>query len=295
MTLDELIDEQVGETSNHNHLLENGVAASESKPDATELSEIVQEHAENCDCGSCYFENDANFSKLESKSDEEPWYVRYGGYAKVALGSAMATVSSFLHCYYYWCHDFAHNRMVSVPLWWPDIKFTGFEWEVLNWFGGELVGILLMAAAGCMIAQGFQHNDKIIDRQKDLSARKVKAEKEYHNIIEKYAPQLKSLADKIRAKYHSSEDKNLLISKEKEEEIYAKRHPWRAKFEKLFSKPAAMPTAVALHTGLMFAVYKWWVDAYYTGQKFLTQGDINITEGMAWNYAVVPSLITLWL
>jgi hypothetical protein len=150
-----------------------------------------------------------------------------------------------------------------------------------------------MAAAGCVIAQGFQHNDKIIDRQKDLSARKTKAEKEYRNLIEKYAPQLKSIADKIKAKYHEAEDKNLLISKEDEEKIYAEKHPWRTKFEKLFSKPAAMPTAMAVHTGLMFAVYKWWADVYYGGSRFLSENP-TITEGMAWNYAVVPSLITLW-
>ncbi len=301
MALEDVLDEQAGETPNHNYLLENGsengngiVASKSELKDATELSEIVQEHAEDCNCDFCYFGNDANFSKPSPKTKPEPWYVRYGGYAKIALGSTAATISSFLHCYYYWCHDFAHNKTVSVPLWWPELKFTGYEWEALNFFGGELVSIILMAAAGCLMAQGFEHNDKIIDRHKDLSARKTKESEEYRSLIKKYAPQIKSLADKIKAKYHSAKDKKLLISKEEEERIYAQKHPWRHKFEKIFSKPAALPTAMAVHTGLMFAIYKWWSDVYGNGQKFLSEGAVNITEGMAWNYAVVPSLITLW-
>lgn len=304
MALDDVLNGQVGETQNHSNFTENRLSSNGiNNVDAgtnieTKLAENIsdlEEHPENCDCDFCYFENDANFSKLESKTKPELWYVRYGGYAKIALGSAVATASSFLHCYYYWCHDFAHNLMVSVPLWWPELRFTGYEWEVLNFFCGELASIILMAGAGCLIAQGFAHNDKIIDKQKDLSNRKVKAEKEYQSLIEKYAPQLKSLADKIKAKYYNSEDKKLLISKEKEEKIYARKHPWRAKLEKILSKPAALPTAMAAHTGLMFAVYKWWSDVYGTGQKFISEGAVNITEGMAWNYAVIPSLVTLWL
>lgn len=294
MTLDDVLEwpeTEVHFDNNHNGIINGTNNIGEIKP----VEEIFDELHKDCDCDFCYFANEANFAKPEAEAKAESNHNRFFGYSKIATGVSSGILAGASHFYYYWSHDFAHGKIVSVPLWYPELQFTGYEWEVLNWFSGEVAAILFMAGAGCLLAQGIEQLDNVIDENKDLSRRENAKNRELIALIEKCAPKLEKVAEKINAKYSRPEDKDILISKEEEEKIYAKKHPWRTRLEKIFSKPAAVPVAIAAHTAYMFAVFNWWYDAYFNKKTFLSKDTVNITEGMAWNYGVIPSLITLMI